>query len=140
MDKPQSLSMRDYLVRKLAVKLMVSEKVIDAVVVHQFSEANRALQTNDSIEISGFGKFLFNKKKAIKKLEKMYMKKAYFENALKEEGITEQRRNSLQTKLDNTDAGIVVLKPKIYGTVEDLRGMEEPSDSLLQYEGDNKED
>ena len=67
------------------------------------------------------------------------MKKAYFENALKEEGITEQRRNSLQTKLDNTDAGIVVLKPKIYGTVEDLRGMEEPSDSLLQYEGDNKE-
>ena len=42
MDKPQSMSVRDYLVRTLAVKLMVPEKTIDAIVVHQFHEADRS--------------------------------------------------------------------------------------------------
>lgn len=71
MDKPISLSVKDYLVRTLAPKMLVSEKVIDAVVVHQFQEANDALKRNHSVEISGFGKFYFNHKKAVKKLERM---------------------------------------------------------------------
>ena len=77
MDKPQSLSVRDYLIRKLAVSLRVDEKTIEAVVAHQFNEANVALRSNDSIEISGFGKFLFNKNKAVKKMEKYVNQKEW---------------------------------------------------------------
>ena len=68
MDKPISLSMKDYLIRRLAVKLMTSEKTIEAVINHQFQSANEALLNNKTIEISGFGKFIFNDKKAVKKM------------------------------------------------------------------------
>jgi hypothetical protein len=62
------MPLKDFLVRVLAVKLRLSEKTIEAVVNHQFQSANEAMKTNDSIEISGFGKFSFNTKKAEKRL------------------------------------------------------------------------
>jgi hypothetical protein len=71
MDKPVSLSVKDYLIRMLAIKSLTSEATIEAVVTHQFQSANEAMDTNDSIEISGFGKFYFNKKKAINKLKQL---------------------------------------------------------------------
>jgi len=112
MDKPQSLSMREYLVRTLAVKLMLSEKVIDSVIVHQFSEANAAMSSNDSIEISGFGKFLFNQKKAHKQMEKLFSKERYFSELLKTD-LSEAKKQSTLNKLNNTILGIEALKPKL---------------------------
>jgi len=140
MDKPQSLSMREYLVRMLAVKLMMSEKMIDAVIVHQFSEANEALKHNDSIEISGFGKFFFNQKKAVRKMEKLISKEKYFTSVINNPETSEQKRQSMVNKLNNNTLGIENLKPRIYETVADLRGMEEQFDSTLQAEGVNNED
>ena len=140
MDKPQSLSMREYLVRMLAVKLMMSEKMIDAVIVHQFSEANEALKHNDSIEISGFGKFFFNQKKAVRKMEKLISKEKYFTSVINNPETSEQKRQSMVNKLNNNTLGIENLKPRIYETVADLRGMEEQLDSTLQAEGVNNED
>lgn len=140
MDKPQSLSMREYLVRMLAVKLMMSEKMIDAVVVHQFSEANEALKHNDSIEISGFGKFFFNQKKAVRKMEKLISKEKYFTSVINNPETSEQKRQSVVNKLNNNTLGIENLKPRIYEPVADLRGMEEQLDSTLQAEGVNNED
>lgn len=113
MDKPQSLSVKDYLVRKLAVSLMVSEKVIDAVVTHQFSEANDALSTNDSVEISGFGKFCFNKKKAMKRMEFWLMKVEEYKEILANPEISSMKRQSTQTRLTNTLSDIEILKPKL---------------------------
>ena len=43
MDKPISMSVKDYLVRTLAVKMMVSEKTIETVINHQFQSANEAI-------------------------------------------------------------------------------------------------
>ncbi|MFN9901185.1 MAG: HU family DNA-binding protein, partial [bacterium] len=68
-DKPISLSVKDYLIRKMAVKMMVSEKTIEAVVNHQFQTAHDAIFQHKSLEISGFGKFFFNEKKAHKMME-----------------------------------------------------------------------
>lgn len=113
MDKPQSLSVKDYLVRTLAVKLMVSEKVIDTVVSHQFSEANSALKLHDSIEISGFGKFFFNHKKAVKKLEKMYGQKESLERIIDSPNASDQRKNSAQMKLTSLLMAIEHLKSKL---------------------------
>jgi nucleoid DNA-binding protein len=136
MDKPQSLSVKDFLIRTLAVKLMVPEKTIEAVVSHQFSEANIALKTNDSIEISGFGKFFFNYKKAVKKMEKMLSQKAMFEKILTFPDITEQKRHSTNVKLTNVINNINVLKPKLYGPefLTDSGGMEEQVDSPSSFE------
>ena len=108
-----SLSIRDYLVRTLAVKMLVSEKVIDTVVAFQFSEANSALLSNESIEISGFGKMVFNKKKAIKKMEKWQMQKAFYEAIINNPETSEQKRQTTEVRLKNLMHNIDVLKPKL---------------------------
>jgi hypothetical protein len=113
MDKPISMSVKDYLIRTLAVKMLTSEKTIEAVVNHQFQSANEALETNHSVEISGFGKFLFNNKKATKKLEALHAKVIAMERILADDTITEQRRNAATVTLANTHIAINQLKPKL---------------------------
>ena len=136
MDKPISMSVKDFLIRKLAVQLMTSEKTIEAVVNHQFQNANVALQNNETIEISGFGKFYFNKKKAQKKMEKMLSKAALFEKQTNNPELSEQKRKSAANKLANTLVGIETLKPKLHAELcTDLRGVEEQVDSTSSFEG-----
>jgi NCAIR mutase (PurE)-related protein len=113
MDKPRSLSVKDYLVRVLAVKMLTSEKIIDAVVDHQYQSTNEAMANNHSVEIAGFGKMLFNKKKAAKQIDKLLHFKAIHEKTLLNEDITETKRQSLTVKLDNIRMAIESLKPKI---------------------------
>lgn len=117
MDKPISMSIKDYLIRTLAVKLRTSEKTIEQVINHQFQSANEAMDLNDSLEISGFGKLLFNKKKAIKKLENWEAKMASAQKILATQELSEQRRKSLNVALEKTRITYDILKAKI--TYED---------------------
>jgi nucleoid DNA-binding protein len=138
-SKPQSLSVKDWIIRKLAPKMLLSEKTIEAVVNHQFQEANQALLKNKSLEISGFGKFLFNEGKAKRQMEKYESQKAAFEKVLEDTTLSEQRRRSVQLKLQIANDGITDLKPRIYD-ITDIRGMEEQSSPLREVEGSDKED
>ena len=117
MDKPISMSVKDYLIRTLAVKMLTSEKTLEAVVNHQFQSANEAMGTNKSVEISGFGKFLFNDKKAVKKMEKLVAKKAACEEVISSSVATDQKKAYSKVVLDNTLKDIETLKPRI--TYED---------------------
>lgn len=114
MDKPISMSVKDYLIRIMSVKMMMSEKTIDAVINHQFQSANTALIDNDNIEISGFGKFLFNQKKAQRKMEKMLSKVVTFTKQMNDESLLDKKRASANVKLNNTLLGIEALKPKLH--------------------------
>ena len=128
MDKPISMSVKDYLVRTLAVKMLISEKTIEAVVNHQFQSANEAMDFNNSLEISGFGKFYFNEKKATKRIGQLNAKKQAMEKIISDETTSEQKRRSSQVTLDKTEALINLLKTKtIYEDqlLSDLRGVEE---------------
>lgn len=126
MDKPISMSVKDYLIRIMSVKMMLSEKTIESVVNHQFQSANAALADNDNIEISGFGKFFFNQKKAQKKMEKMLSKVAMFTKQMNDESLSDKKRASANVKLNNTLLGIEALKPKLHVEHQpDLRGVEE---------------
>jgi|SRR6478736_8201718 len=115
MDKPMSMSVKDYLMKVQSVRTNTSLKTIEAVIDFQFQEANNALhQPNiNSLEISGFGKLLFNTKKAKKKWEKNVMKKEYFENELSSQELTEAKRKSIQLKLDNTIKWMEFIAPKL---------------------------
>lgn len=125
-DKPTSMSVKDFLIRKLAVKMMLSEKTIEAVVNHQFQEANKALTKHKSLEISGFGKFFFNEGKAAKQMAKFESQKEFFSRILEHEELTDQKRKSIELKLQIALDNIRDLKPKMYdSTLPDLRGMEE---------------
>jgi nucleoid DNA-binding protein len=128
MDKPISMSVKDYLVRTLAVKMMISEKMIETVINHQFQSANEAMDTNNSIEISGFGKFYFNEKKAKKRLEDLTRKKNLMLEFLASAETSEQKKRSSQVTLEKTEALINLLKSKITyedQLLSDLRGLEE---------------
>jgi hypothetical protein len=128
MDKPISMSVKDYLVRTLAVKMMISEKTIETVVNHQFQSANEAMDTNNSIEISGFGKFYFNEKKAQKRLADLSRKKRLMEEFIASADTSEQKKRSSQVTLEKTEALINLLKSKTTyedQLLSDLRGLEE---------------
>jgi hypothetical protein len=128
MDKPISMSVKDYLVRTLAVKMMISEKMIETVINHQFQSANEAMDTNNSIEISGFGKFYFNEKKAKKRLEDLIRKKNLMLEFLASAETSEQKKRSSQVTLEKTEALINLLKTKTTyedQLLSDLRGLEE---------------
>ena len=128
MDKPISMSVKDYLIRTLAVKMLVSEKIVEAVVNHQFQSANEAMDLNNSIEIAGFGKFYFNEKKATKRLAHLIAKKQGMEKIIADENTSEQRRRSSRVTLEKTEALINLLKTKTTyedQLLSDIRGVEE---------------
>jgi nucleoid DNA-binding protein len=102
MDKPISMSVKDYLIRTLAVKILTSEKTIEAVINHQFQSANEAMDLHNSIELSVFGKFFFNDKKAIKRVNSLIAKKLTLENTLADDTSSEQKKNSARVTLDKT--------------------------------------
>jgi len=138
-DKPISLSVKDYLIRKMAVKLMISEKTIEAVVNHQFQSANEATHQCKSLEISGFGKFFFNEGKAVKTMEKYLSQKAYFEKLVNDESLSEAKRELAKLKLQMAIDGIRDLKPRIYD-FSDLRGVEKQPAAAQEVEENNKGD
>ena len=112
MDKPISMSVKDYLIRTLAVKILTSEKTIEAVINHQFQSANEAMDLNDSVEIAGFGKLFFNRKKATKKVEKLNAKKLVMERIITDDNTSEQKRRSSNVILEKTLVQINQLKPR----------------------------
>lgn len=136
-DKPVSLSVKEYLIRRMAVKMRMSEKVLEAVVNHQFQSANEAMSQHKSLEISGFGKLFFNEKKAQKTMEKFLSQKALFEKKANDEALPEAKRRNASMKLQSALDNIRDLKPRIYD-FSDLRGVEEqPAAAQKVEEQDN---
>lgn len=124
-DKPISMSIKDFLIRKLAINLLTEEKVIEAVVNHQFTSALNATQTAKEIEISGFGKMFFNDKKAASKYQKQLQKMEYFTEQLSSPNNSPARILSLTNKLNNTIEVAQTLKPRInHELLSNLRGLE----------------
>jgi peptidoglycan hydrolase CwlO-like protein len=104
------MSHKEYLVRALSVKLAMSEKIIEAVVNHQFQSANEAMDVNRSLELSGFGRILFNNKKAIKKLAAL---EAKLERTKKQLNNNNADVKKVQDAIEILEKQIRLLKPKI---------------------------
>lgn len=68
MEKPRTMPVKDFIIRKLAVKLMINEDVVEKIIVHNYSYLHKNLKEVNSIEFSGFGKLFFNRKKALGKI------------------------------------------------------------------------
>jgi nucleoid DNA-binding protein len=111
--KPASMSMKEWLIKKMAIKLVISEKTIEAVINHQFDSASEATKTNNSVEISGFGKFVFNVKRAHKQMLKYESQKAMYEAALLDIDITDAVRRNTTMRLETVIGNIVALSPKL---------------------------
>lgn len=130
MDKPVSLSVKQFIIRKMAVYMAVPEKTIEAVVNHQFSTMLDQMGTVDSVEISGFGKFLFNNKKALRFFQN-YEKHLQINKELLTQDITMQKKRNLILRNAYLEGAIEALKPRMNETKfqGDLRRVEKSSDS-----------
>jgi len=107
-----SMPLKTFLIRKLSLKLNISEKLITTVINHQFTEAFNATSTHNSIEISGFGKFLFNQPKAHKQMIKYEEQLAAY-NKLLETSTSEDIIRNVTMRLATTLKNIEHLKPKL---------------------------
>ena len=112
-NKPKSMSHKEYLVRTLSVKLAMSEKLVETVVMHQFQSANEAMDVHHSLELSGFGRIIFNNKKAIKKLAAYEKKLEKAQQQLELNTSTEADRKKAQDMINVVTMQIKMLKPKI---------------------------
>jgi len=120
MEKPMSMSVKEWIVKRMSISMVISEKVIDQVVNHQFDSANDALNTNDSLEISGFGKFIFNTKKANVHYTKLLNIQKAYENILADPLISDKKRHSTEMRMLTVLNDIKILKPKIHESKSDI--------------------
>lgn len=88
------------LIRRMIVDTAASEQVINAVLSHQFDSIGEALKVHDSVEISGFGKFMLSPKKVKKHEEKIVKRLLSHERTLASETLPEERRKITTMRQD----------------------------------------
>ncbi len=113
-NKPSSMTIKEWLVKKLSRSISVPEKDINCVITNQFDSANDAVGIHDTVEISGFGKFIFNQGRAKKRMVKYLKEKKYLISELEHDSLSDKERNGLEQKLKIMNINIKVLKPRIH--------------------------
>ena len=99
-DKPESMSLRDWITKKVAISTAIPENIIKRVIVHSYESSYEATKYNDSIEISGFGKFYYSKTKAEKEIEYCVKQKNTYEKRLQKSCSTENERQQAENKVE----------------------------------------
>ena len=113
MEKPQTLSVKEWIIRNMSTKSNVPERIIEAVVNHQFISAGEAMKVHNSLEFSGFGKFYFNQKKAFHKMNTYTRAMEIYKETLLDNSITEKKRHSTEVRIMKLGKDIEALKPKM---------------------------
>lgn len=122
--KSANTPIKEYIIKKIAVNKvtdkLISEKTMDLVISHQFESAIKAMMTNNTVEISGFGKFLFNFKRAQKELTKYEKIREHYMSLLQNTTLSEEQRKDLEDKLAIANDGIKNLKPRVDEYISNL--------------------
>ena len=122
--KSANTPIKEYIIKKIAVNKvtdkLISEKTMDLVISHQFESAIKAMMTNNTVEISGFGKFLFNFKRAQKELTKYEKIREHYMSLLQNTTLSEEQRKDLEDKLAIANDGIKNLKPRVNEYISNL--------------------
>lgn len=113
MNKPTSMSLKEWIIKKMAINLVISERIINTIITHQYDSANDALETAETLEISGFGKFTFGVKKAHRIYASLLRLKKTHEDTIADEATSDKRKHSAEHKLASVLVSLRNLKPKI---------------------------
>lgn len=104
---------KKWLIRRIAVDTITDERIVDSVISHQFDKARKAMDENNSIELSGFGRFYFNKRKSLKKLKRYEILKGRLEDIINSEETSDSKRASSQFKLGKLIGDLRKLERKL---------------------------
>lgn len=105
-NKARSTSVKDFLYNSLSKKLNIPSATIEKVIQHSFENMSANMKSKNSVEIAGFGKFLFNLKKAQKRVDKLKAMKEVLEKKLAESPNDEK----LQYKVETTSQTLTTLE------------------------------
>lgn len=125
MDKGK---VHDLLIKKVAIKTLTPESIVEKIISFQGKDANRHARDNDEIEFSGFGKFMRSQNKTKKKVLSMEVMLGKLEaQSLSEEG---ELLLATMKKINHIKESLEYHKTKIHEQVEgvdqsDPRGSEE---------------
>jgi nucleoid DNA-binding protein len=133
-EKPNSMSHRDWFVRKLAESLQMDVNIVDQIIRHQFDSTLAALQKNKTVEISGFGTLKWNDRAAQKKLDVLDEKIRSFRDRISNSD------SDVRTEKWNDDIDQMLLKRKILMNKinelnTDLRRLEKQAASRRKTKG-----
>jgi len=133
-EKPNSMSHRDWFVRKLANSLNMDVKIVDQVIKHQFDTTLTALQKNKTVEISGFGTLKWNDRAAQKKLDAMDSKIRILRDRISSSD-SDVRTEKWNEEIDQMLLKRKILMNKINELNTDLRGLEKQAASRRKAKG-----
>jgi nucleoid DNA-binding protein len=103
---------KDRLIKKIASNSSQDLTVINAVINHQFDTIQKALVEHKTVELSGFGKFVFSDYRA-KKLMAKYENQVFVFSQHLANATDEKERHKSSMKLNTALTNIKHLKPKI---------------------------
>jgi len=135
-EKPNSMSHRDWFVKKLANSLNMDVKIVDQVIKHQFDSTLAALQKNKTVEISGFGTLKWNDKAAQKKLDAMDAKIMSLRDMISSSD-SNVRTEKWDEDIDQMLLKRKILMNKINELNTDLRRLEKQAASRRKPKGTN---
>lgn len=107
------MPLKEFLVKKLSLKLNTSERIIETVISNQFSTAFQATTHHNTIELSGFGKFTFSQHKAKKTMEKYLALEAQYKAIISNPESSPELVRSTGLKLNTITKNLEHLKPKM---------------------------
>jgi nucleoid DNA-binding protein len=133
-EKPNSMSHRDWFVRKLSESLNMDVKIVEQVIRHQFDTTLAALQKNKTVEISGFGTLKWNDRAAQKKLDVMDGKIRTLRDRISSSD-SDVRTEKWNEEIDQMLLKRKILMNKINELNTDLRRLEKQSASRRKTKG-----
>ncbi len=114
--RPEAERIKSILITKTAIKELISEDIIEKVILFQFKDFRDMVFDHDQIEITGFGKFLVSPNKVCKKIVHMERTIAKYQTKLNQEPDAIQRRKDFwQTSVTTATAALEDLKTRTNG-------------------------
>jgi hypothetical protein len=112
MNKPISMSLTDFFIKKTALKTLTSESIVEAVIKHQWKSANEGAKVNSQLEISGIGEFYVSRSKSLKriihleKIQRAYQHIIDTSDDIRKVGVTKTKLAAITERIEQLKAKI----------------------------------
>lgn len=107
-------------IKKISQELNIPESIIEITVNFQFNSVIEALSEYREVELTGFGKFVFQDKKGIKELALVEKKRDFFLDLSNNPDKPEKERKKAEVIVFQEEKRIKYLTHKLNGNRQDL--------------------
>ena len=126
-EKPNSMVHKEWFVKKLSLEMNKDEALVANVIKHQFDSVVAACNKKNSVEISGFGKLIWNTNVARRKLDVMDNQIRNFRNKISDLG-DDQKEEELKHEWTTVIDEILIKRQMLINRINEynanLRGVE----------------